>query len=198
MDEKQAIEELSYIKEIIYDSKKVFVENGIGYIVWGVLVVIGLISSYFFETYNLNNLDGWNWIILVALGWVFSFVGSKKERQKRKAATFAEKILAAVWISAGIAMTIIGFAGSISGAIQGVFISPTISIILGAAYFVSGAVYGAKWITLLSLGWWAGAILMFFWPGVQVFFIMSLMMILFQIVPGLILYKQAKTELAQK
>ncbi len=197
MDEKQALQELNYIKEIMHDSRKAFVENGIGYIVWGILIVLGLISSYIIVVYNIKNIYGLNWIILVAVGWLFSIIGSKKERRKRKATTFAEKILGAVWFSSGVAMTIIGFISFTSGAISGVFISPTISVILGIAFFVSGMVYGAKWITLLSIGWWAGAILMFYWPGMQVFWIMSFMMIFLQIVPGIILYKQAKTELAK-
>ena len=196
MNEQQALQDLSYIKEIMRDSRKAFVDNGIGYIVWGIIIVLGLLSTYFFVIYDVEAY-GLNWIILVTIGWIFSIVGAKKEREKRKAATFAEKILGAVWFSAGVAMTIIGFLGPISGAIHDVFISPVISIVLGMAYFVSGFVYGAKWITLLSLGWWAGAILMFFWPGMQVFWIMIFMMISLQILPGIILYKQAKAELAQ-
>ncbi len=196
MNEQQALQDLSYIKEIMRDSRKAFVDNGIGYIVWGIIIVLGLLSTYFFVIYDVEAY-GLNWIILVTIGWIFSIVGAKKEREKKKAATFAEKILGAVWFSAGVAMTIIGFLGPISGAIRDVFISPVISIILGMAYFVSGFIYGAKWITLLSLGWWAGAILMFFWPGMQVFWIMIFMMISLQIIPGIILYKQAKAELAQ-
>ncbi len=196
MNEQQALQDLSYIKEIMRDSRKAFVDNGLGYIVWGIIIVLGLLSTYFFVIYDVEAY-GLNWIILVTIGWIFSIVGAKKEREKRKAATFAEKILGAVWFSAGVAMTIIGFLGPISGAIHDVFISPVISIVLGMAYFVSGFVYGAKWITLLSLGWWAGAILMFFWPGMQVFWIMIFMMISLQILPGIILYKQAKAELAQ-
>ncbi len=195
MNDKQALQELAYIKEIMHDSRKAFVENGIGYIVWGILIVLGLLSSYLFIVYDVTNTYGLNWIILVAIGWLFSIIGAKKEREKRKAATFAEKILGAVWFSSGVAMTIVGFIGSTSGAIHGVFVSPTISVILGIAFFISGIVYGEKWITMLSIGWWAGAILMFYWPGMQVFWIMSLMMIFLQIVPGIILYKQAKAEL---
>ena len=195
MDEQKALEELSYIKQIMQDSRKTVVDNGIGYITWGIIIVMGLMSSYFMIVNKIKNNYELNWIILIGIGWIFSFVSARKDR-KYKSTTMAGKILAGIWFSSGIAMTIVGFIGPVSGGIKGVFVSAVISIILGVAYFVSGIVYGSRWITLLSIGWWAGAILMLFWPGMQVFWIMSLMMIFFQIIPGLFLYQQAKKELA--
>lgn len=195
MDDQKALEELSYIKQIMQDSRKTLVDNGIGYITWGIIIVMGLMSSYFMIVNKIKNNYELNWIILIGIGWIFSFVSARKDR-KYKSTTMAGKILAGIWFSSGIAMTIVGFVGPVSGGIKGVFVSAVISIILGVAYFVSGIVYGSRWITLLSIGWWAGAILMLFWPGMQVFWIMSLMMIFFQIIPGLFLYQQAKKELA--
>ncbi len=195
MDDQKALEELSYIKQIMQDSRKTVVDNGIGYITWGIIIVMGLMSSYFMIVNKIKNNYELNWIILIGIGWIFSFVSARKDR-KYKSTTMAGKILAGIWFSSGIAMTIVGFVGPVSGGIKGVFVSAVISIILGVAYFVSGIVYGSRWITLLSIGWWAGAILMLFWPGMQVFWIMSLMMIFFQIIPGLFLYQQAKKELA--
>jgi len=197
MDEKKALEEISYIKEIMQDSRKAIVDNGIGYIIWGIIIVLGLLSSYFMIVNNIENNYGLNWIILIAFGWIYTFVGGAKHKKKYKSTTLAGKILNGIWFSSGVAMTIIGFIGTTSGGVKGVFVSPVISVILGIAFFVSGIVYGCKWISLISIGWWAGAILMFYWPGIQTILIMSLMMILFQIVPGIILYQQAKKELAK-
>jgi len=196
MDEKKALEEISYIKEIMQDSRKAFVDNGVGYIIWGVIIVLGLMSSYFMIINRIENSYGLNWIVLIAFGWGYSFFMGIRHKKRQRSTTLAGKILAAVWFSSGIAMTIIGFIGSTSGGVKGVFVSPVISVILGIAYFVSGVVYGSRWITLLSIGWWAGATLMFYWPGMQVLWIMSLMMILFQVLPGIILYQRAKEELA--
>ena len=93
-------------------------------------------------------------------------------------------------------MTLFGFIAPLSGAVNGVFISPMISVVLGIAYFVSGFLYDSKWISFLSFGWWGGAIIMFFYPGMQVFLVMSLMLILLQIVPGIILYIKFRKEYA--
>ncbi len=197
MNEKKALEEISFIKQIMQDSRKTFVDNGIGYIVWGVIIVLALLSEYFIITNQIKNNYGLNWIILIGIGWIFTAISRAKQRKESKSITFAGKILGAVWFSVGIAMMIIGFIGPTSGALGGVFVSPVISVILGIAYLVSGVVYGSRWISFISLGWWAGAILMFYWPGMQVFWIMSLMMIIFQIIPGIILFQHTKKELAQ-
>jgi len=196
MNEKRALDEIAYIKKIMHDSRETFVDNGIGFIIWGLIIVLGLLSSYYMVINRIENNYGLNWVILIALGWIFSLVIARKKKDGHKTKTLAGKMLNAVWLSSGVAMTIVGFIGTTAGAISGVFVSPIISLILGIAFFVSGIVYGSKWISLISIGWWAGSILMFYWPGVQVFWIMSLMMIFFQIVPGIILYKQSKKELA--
>lgn len=196
MDEQKAIEDLSYIKRIMEDSRKTFVDNGIGYIAWGVIIVLGLLSSYLMLNYKVKALFGYNWVMLVVIGWIFSFWRGAKRKKNSRAKSFAGKIIASVWLSSGIAMSIVGFIGTTSGAINGLYVSPIISIILGIAYFISGVVYGNIWISLLSIGWWGGAILMLFWPGTQIFLIMSIMMILFQIVPGIILYLNTKKALA--
>ena len=195
MDNKTAIEELSYIKEIMQDSRKTFVYNGYDYIFWGIIIVIGLLSSYISLVEHLDINISIIWIALIVIGWVFSIIMSVIGKKKRKASTFAGKIIGGVWFSAGVTMTLIGFVGTTSGAINGVFINPAISLILGMAFFITGIIYGSKLISSVSLGWWAGAILMFYWQGIQNFLIMAFMMFAFQIVPGILLYKKAKREI---
>jgi len=43
---KQAEIELSFIKKVIEDSKKITVDNGMGFILWGILGVAGIILTY--------------------------------------------------------------------------------------------------------------------------------------------------------
>ena len=71
------------------------------------------------------------------------------------------------------------------------------SSFLGAAYILNGVLAGKKWLSYLAIGWWGGAIIMFFYPGLQAILIMAAMMILFQIVPGIILQFEFKHEFAK-
>jgi hypothetical protein len=100
--------------------------------------------------------------------------------------------MGAVWISAGISMTILGFVGPFSAAYHGVYVSPILSAILGIAFFISGFLYDKKWVTYLSAGWWTGAIIMFIYPYLYTLLLMSCMMIAFQIIPGIIMYRDSK------
>jgi hypothetical protein len=194
MEKQQAELEINMIKKIMEDSRKIVIEDGIGYIVWGLLVFVGMISSYFAVLTKQYNYTIWIWVILISGGWAYTIISYFLKDSKKKASTLAGKILGGLWISTGISMTLIGFVGPLSHSIGGYTVTPLISIMLGIAYFVSGIVYGQGWIRNLAAGWWAGAVVMFFWPGLQMFLIFAAMMALLQIIPGIILYLKFKKE----
>lgn len=194
MNEETAFEELAFIKKVIDDSRRKVIEKGLGSIVWGVLVLLGLLSTYLMLINKIYLDTPWNWIILVGIGWLYTFLEVRKTKRNNRRNSFTEKIIAALWFSSGLSMTLFGFIAPLSGAIDGVFICPMISVVLGIAYFVSGFLYDSKWFSMLAFGWWIGAIIMFFYPGRQVFLIMSLMLILLQIVPGIIFYVKYRKE----
>jgi hypothetical protein len=195
MEKSQAELEIALIKKIMNDSRQTVCESGRDYVIWGILVLIGLIGTYFSIVWKMFNYIGWIWIVTIGGGWIFAIVSHWRQESKVKVRTFARKILAMLWISSGIAMTLIGFVATVTRAIAPYSISPMISVVLGIAYAVSGIVYGNRWIRNLSIGWWLGAVVMFIWPGIHTLLIFAAMMILFQIVPGALLYLKWKKEL---
>ena len=194
MDEKRAAEELNFIKNIINESRSSFALNGKPYIFWGILIVVGLFLEFTRKFYN------WEfhymfivWIFLVAIGWLYAFVEYRKRKGESKTTTLGKKILGSVWLACGVTMTIFGFLGTLSGAIKGLYVSPVISMILAIAYYVTGVIYDYKWQRNLSIGWWLGAIFLFFYPSQYTNLIMALMMIGLQIIPGIILLNKVKS-----
>ncbi|MBK8552977.1 MAG: hypothetical protein IPL53_18715 [Ignavibacteria bacterium] len=111
---------------------------------------------------------------------------------KSPAQTFTSRILGSLWLASGISMFIYGFVGTFSGAYNPVFICPIIATSLGISYFTSGAIQQINWLRYVSFGWWAGAIVMFLFPGIHTLLIFALMIIIFQIVPGIVLNKRSK------
>ena len=194
MEKQQAELEINMIKKIMDDSRRIVTDDGVGYIIWGVLVIAGLLSTYFAITFEKYNYILWAWVILIGGGWIYTIVINVKKDRNRKVRTLAGKILGGLWVSAGIAMTLIGFIGTSTGAIRGYAISPMMSIVLGIAYFVSGIVYSQPWIRNLAIGWWAGAVLMMLWPGSYTLLVFAAMMALLQVLPGIILYLKWKKE----
>ncbi|HAX47837.1 MAG TPA: hypothetical protein PK605_11065 [Ignavibacteria bacterium] len=196
MDTKQAELELSEIKRIMEDSRRIMVDDGTGFILWGFLVALGLISSYLsvlgYIEWNITSIA---WFALIGLGWLITIFQLRREKKVRKSVSFAEKVAGAIWGSAGITMTIIGFVGSYTGLVKGMGISPLMACVLAAAFFVSGVIYNDKTFRYLSFGWWAGALVMFFWHSPHTLLLFAIMIILMQVLPGYVMYNKWKKEI---
>jgi len=193
VEEREAKQELEYIKKIMQDSRKIILDDGRGFIFWGVLIIVGLSVTYFSVIYKwhppvLNYL----WPFLIGFGWIYTLIIEFNRMKRARVKTFAGQILGTLWFSVGVSATIFGFVGSMSGAYDGVYISAVISVVLGIAYALSGVLYGKKWISLLAFGWWIGAITIFLWPTVHSILIMILMLTFFQTLPGIIIYRDLK------
>jgi hypothetical protein len=185
MDAKQAELEISQIKRIMEESRGILIDDGTGFIVWGFLISTGLTLSYLSSRQILEwTVSSVAWILLIAAGWVYTLIQFRKEKKQSKAVTFAGRVSGAIWGSAGITMTIIGFAGSYSGMIGGSAISPLMACVIGLAYYVSG------------FGWWFGSVTMFFWRSPHTLLVFALMMLFMQVMPGIIMYKKWKKETA--
>lgn len=197
MDQKTALEELQLIRKLIEETKKSVVYNGKDYIFWGILVVVGMMLTYTFHIMEAGINSFWIWIVLIPIGWAFSFYNRSKMKEKYPS-TYAGKLIGAVWGAAGISMTIIGFVGPSMGAINGSAISPILCIIMGSAYFVCGIILEVRWIKNLSFGWWLGGILLFYVRSIESLIIMASLMSFFQTIPGIIIYRKYKKDMLVK
>ncbi|MCI0449013.1 MAG: hypothetical protein L0Y79_04390 [Chlorobi bacterium] len=194
METKQAEQELSLIKQMMIDSRRVVVDSGKHYIFWGILITAALLVNYYMLlTHQSGKFIGLMWLITIVSGFLIDSFIERSNIRKRRVHTFAGKILSALWIASGIAMSMIGFIGPLTKAYNPIFICPIISVILGVSYFASGAIQQVKWLQWLTLGWWAGAIITFVFPSIHTLLIFALMLIFFQTIPGMILYKKWKS-----
>jgi hypothetical protein len=193
METRQAEQELLLIKQMMADSRMVVVDSGKHYIFWGVLITAALLVNYYMLLIKqTGKYIGLMWLITIVSGFIASSFIEKKSLRKQKVSTLAGKILGSVWFASGIAMSIIGFIGPLTKAYNPVFICPIISVILGVSYFVSGAIQQVKWLQWLTLGWWAGAIATFVFPSIHTLLIFAMMLVFFQTIPGIVLYRKWK------
>ncbi len=194
MTDLDAQQELAFIKKVMTDCRKILIDDGKGTIFWGLLISFGLLITYLSVVQGWEKSLSWFWPALIGFGWIYTIFTEITRERKRGVKTFAGKIVGAVWISFGISATILGFAGTVSGAYHGVIISPLIAVLLGNAFLVSGLLYGKSWVSYLAIGWWSGATVMFFMQNLETLLIMIAMLILFQVIPGIILYKEFNKE----
>ncbi len=195
MEEKQALDELQFIKKVIQDSQRIIADNGLGYIIWGIIITVGMLIGYakFTMGWNLNYI--WVWVILISLGWFISFWLYKRPNRKHyKVETFAGKVIGRLWFSFGISMTVIGFGSQLTNAIRGDYISGVMAIILGSAYYLMSALNDLNWFKVIGVVWWIGGLVIFYFGGLASLLIMAILMIFGQIVPGIILYRKFKKQ----
>jgi hypothetical protein len=195
MDTKQAELELSLIKQMMIDSRQIVIDNGWHYIFWGVVVTVALTANYLMALNHVAmKYAGIMWLVVIVGAWITASIVERRADKKRKVKTFAGKLLSALWASSGVSMFMFGFVGTMSGAYNSVYICPLIATVLGVSYFTSGAIQQIKWFQMLSLGWWAGAIITFVFPSIHTLLIFAIMMLFFQITPGVVLYRKWKNE----
>ncbi|MFH0735887.1 MAG: hypothetical protein V1773_14695 [bacterium] len=193
MNNIEPMDELLFIKKIMTDSQRIMFEDGHSFIFWGIIVTIGQIITYLVYSYHIFiEHFVWVWPILIGFGWVYTILINYKKYGKSRTHTFAGKIMGALWRAVGFSAMILGFVPSLAGAIHGIYINPLISAILGLAFYVTGYLYGKKWVSTLAYGWWIGSIYMFIFPYLYSLLIMSGMVICLQIIPGLYLRNQYK------
>jgi hypothetical protein len=197
METNQAELELSVIKKIMEDSRNIVCNNGWHYIFWGIIVSTALTANYIMIlTRTADYYVGWMWFVLMIGAAIRGSIYERKADKKRNVKTFAGKLLGSLWFAGGIAMFMFGFIGTLSGAYNPVYICPVISVVLGVTFYVSGEIQQLKWQKLLSIGWWAGGIFLFFLPGVHTLIIFAAMMIFFQVIPGIIMNRTWKKEMS--
>lgn len=193
MESKQAELELSVIKKIMEDSRNAVLDNGIHYIFWGVIVTFALLANYIMLlTRTSVNYIGMMWFILMISAAIIDGIIGYRQVKKSQVRTYAGDLLSSLWKATGIAMFMFGFLGIVTRAYDPIYISPVISTTLGIAYYTSGAIQQLKWLKNIAFGWWAGAVYLFIFPSVHTLLIFAIMMICFQIIPGLILNRKYK------
>lgn len=192
----KAEEEISVIKTIMEDSRKAVVENGWHYIYWGSIVTAAIIVNYLMVIYNVSMYaQGMLWFFSMPGAAIVEGIIERKKEKHTKVKTFAGRLINSLWTGAGVCMFILGFAGTVSGAYNANMIFPLISIVLGSAYLVSGVIQQVKWLSVISIFWWSGAVVLFILPGMHSMLIFAGMLVCFQIVPGVLLYVKSKREL---
>lgn len=191
MDRENALQELDMIKRTIEDSRKLLIDNGVGLLLWGVISSIGLIITYLLVMMRFDVIIAPLWGVLVAGGWIFNYFAYYRKKSKPEPyKPFGARILGGLWVAIGVAMCIFGFLATATGALSHVFITAALSTLLGSSFFTSAYIFDLNWMKAIGVGWWIGAVVMFVWPGAYTLLLMALMLILFQIVPGMIFYRR--------
>ncbi len=192
-------DELQYIRNIIANSRAAFVEDGMPYIWWGLIVAIGMGVNYISALTDRDLYTGYIWMGLVLFGWgtIIYYIIQKRKLPKR-ASSFIDRLQGAIWgacggaLGLGVLLIICVQHTGDTAPLYPIYTCFVASLILGIAYFLSGIANDLNWLRNIGFAWWAGAIVMYLWPTIHVLGIYAGMLILFQVVPGIILQRRYK------
>lgn len=199
--ETTAQDELAFIRKMMADSQTTIIDDGKPSIVWGIIVSIGMLATYFAALADTDFGIAWMWIGLSVIGWLYVYYYRTQKVKTAKIKTLTGRLIGSIWGASGFAIGLVIMltfvAPQVSGqwVIDPVALTSIASIILGIAYFMTGILYGKRWVRNISVGWWAGAAVMMFWPSVHVLMMYALMLIAFQIIPGVVMYRASKQSL---
>jgi hypothetical protein len=191
--QQQAQEDLRIIRQMMEDTRRQVADNGLHYLSWTVFVALGIIGTYTVVLYGLEGSNiFWVWLTAIGGGWIVSFILGHNDA-KARSYNFAEKLLSAIWMGAGVSMTIVAFTGVATDAFQPNYIPAMIASILGIPYFAASFIYDLSWFRYIAVGWWVAGIGFFIWGSFHTLAVLGVLMILFQAVPGLYLYNNFGT-----
>jgi len=194
MKERNAEEDLAFIRRVMEDSRKIMVDDGLNYILWGIIIVFGLAIIYIKEVSRISLRSDLIWLIFSVIGVFLTLWINRHKHFQSRAKTFAGQILKSLWTAIALSIAIIGLVGYHTDSISIWSFPAVFSIIIGLGYFISALLYNQSWIKFVAVAWWGGGLIMFFWKSIQTIILFSLMMILFQIIPGIALYKKWRKE----
>ncbi|HEX7047714.1 MAG TPA: hypothetical protein VF275_09120 [Gammaproteobacteria bacterium] len=188
MTSNDARADLAYIRQLMEDTRHATGVSGGYFIVWGVVIGLGLIATWarIAEYWTVPPFAAWT--VCLALGGIGTFFLVRREQREPVEAP-AGKLIGTVWMSMGITMLIIFFIGVGSGNLGAEHMSALSSALVGGAVFLTGTLSGLNWLRNLAFGWWGGAVVMFAWPGLYVLLLMGVMLLALYVVPGIVLIR---------
>jgi hypothetical protein len=190
-------DELQYIRNIIADSRKAFVEDGKPYIIWGLIVAVGMGVTYLSALMQRDLFSGYVWLGLILYGWgTIIYYIIQKRKQPDRARSFMDRIQGSIWgacggtLGLGLILILMFPHSANEPSINPIYACYFTSLILGIAYFLSGVANDLKWLRNIGFAWWAGAIVMYLWPSIHVLGLYTAMLLVFQVIPGIILQRR--------
>ena len=160
--------------------------NGAHHILWGSLLAAAETATYLVGVgvvaLPLNLL----WAIAVGTGFALSALIGHRAWLRAPVNSLVNRMLAAIWLSCAIGLTVVGFLGS-GGSVPRLASPGVSAVFFGSAFFACSFLPGRTAFLLLAAGWWVigGALLV--WPFSGSGLVVAAALILLMAVPGLVI-----------
>lgn len=162
MNDLQAKDEIRLIQEMIERTKKITAGSWMFFLVWGIVVILGIGGMYalvFIEKFSWIWL---NWVVFMGIGVIFSIVYGKKFEELKGARTYANIATGHVCFACGMAFILVGFIFPLLKLYSWGLIAVLISMVAGILVFTLGGIFEWNMLKWCGVIWWLGAVGMIF------------------------------------
>jgi hypothetical protein len=168
MTKPSLADDVDYLRELAESGATGAPSGGKYFLVWAVVVTVGLILTYAAVTKSLplaNDQLNYVWAAVLAAGWIASFLMGSTDGARPESARFANRLTSAMWIAAGIGLTAIWAGLAISGVASQALMMPIAAAVSGVATVASAIIFRIRWLYAIAVAWWIVAFASFFLLG---------------------------------
>ncbi len=165
MTKPSLADDVDYLRELAESGATGAPSGGKYFLVWAVVVTVGLILTYAAVTKSLplapDQLN-YVWAAVLAAGWVASFLMGSTDGARPESARFANRLTSAMWIAAGIGLTAVWAGLALSGVASQALMMPIAAAVSGVATVASAIIFRIRWLYVIAVAWWIVAFTSFF------------------------------------
>jgi hypothetical protein len=182
-------ESLQIIQQMINQAKTNITDNGLGWLLWGTLIFLASLSTYFFIYTGADNIFlGWN---IFGVFTIIMLSYDMFKPKKKKVKTYVDDLLQLVDIGFTICLFTVIFAINFAVSANGGF--GFFLMIFAFLMLIKGGAVKSKSLVIGASVNWAGAIAMFLNKDFKYdMLIMAAAVLIGYIIPGLLLWLQYK------
>ena len=193
-----ATDDLAFIRQIMERSRRVTVLGGHYFIVWGLLVALGLATNWLLIEQRLITRvnSGLLWAFVILIGYAYTFWAQRDDRKVEGAESRDGYLIGMVWLAFGAGALAILTGSLILGALPGRTLPGIYAVLTGTAFFLHGTMAGIGWLRNVGILWWLAALPLFTASGPDTMLVYAGLLLVLQVVPGIILAIERKHLLA--
>ena len=158
----QAKDEIRLIQEMIERTKKITAGSWMFFLVWGIVIILGIGGMYALVSIEKYSWIWLNWVVFVGIGVVFSIVHGRKYEKIEGAKTYPYIATAHVCFACGMVFILVGFVLPLLKLYSWGLIAVFISLIAGILAFTLGGIFEWNLLKWCGVIWWLGAVGMVF------------------------------------
>jgi len=200
MTQENIEQDLQFIKKTLENNRRKLVDNGVFYILWGVMSVLGTAISYIFINLNMLHILPYFWLGFIIIFFFIQKILDRKTESNKHIVTFGWKVFNAVWLSVGITAVLLSTLFFTTSIIPVPVFLGSIAAVFGIAYYLSGIINDLKFLTYLSFAWWTATVILVLWEQfINLYYIAMFfagLIFFLQVIPGIMIYKKWKRDYA--